>query len=272
MYVGILHGVLACHAPRTRVIDLSHRIPQGHIAAGALALEAAVDSFPAPTVFCCVVDPGVGTKRRCLAATDGRHYYLAPDNGLLTFVEEKTRSEGGRWRARWIGLDALPGLPPPSATFHGRDVFAPVAALFSRNPEAAFRRLKSPANDSIRLEYPRPEYDAAAGRVRLHTLMADSFGNLITTLHRREWEQFWVREGKQWHRPDEGRLELRLGRLRLGGIVRTFGDAASGNPLAYWGSGGRLEVAVRDDSAEARFSVVHPAQLVLRWIPRGMSG
>lgn len=272
IYVGILHGVLATHVPRARVIDLSHRIPPGRIAAGALALEAAVDSFPIPTVFCCVVDPGVGTERRSLAATDGRHYFLAPDNGLLTLVEEKAGAEGGNWQARRLDPNALTRLAPPSATFHGRDVFAPAAAVFSRDPRAAFRRLKSPATDTVRLDYPRPEFDAGAGCARLRTLAADSFGNLITNLRRRDWEEFWGRGENRGYRPDDGEIEVRLGRRRLEGIVRTFADVPPGDRLAYWGSGGRLEIALRNDNAEARFSVVHPAQVVLRWFPRGMGG
>lgn len=272
IYAGILHGVLAMHAPRARVIDLSHSIPPGSIVAGALALEAAVDYFPAPTVFCCVVDPAVGTERRSLAATDGRHYFLAPDNGLLTLIEEQVRSEGRQWQLRWLELNRLIRLAPPSATFHGRDVFAPAAAVFSRDPKAAFRRLKSPAADALRLQYPRPELNAAAGCARLHTLAADSFGNLITNLRRREWEAFRLGGGGRWHCPEDGQVEVRLGRRRLGGIVRTYANAAPGKPLVYWGSGGRLEIALRDGNAEARFSVVHPAQVVLRWSPRGPTG
>ncbi|MBI5366471.1 MAG: SAM-dependent chlorinase/fluorinase [Planctomycetes bacterium] len=120
-YVGVMKGVALGIAPRATLVDLTHEVPPQDVAAGRRALADSARYFPAGTVFVAIVDPGVGTARRALAARSGGRFYLAPDNGLLAFLA------GTRAEFRAIDADRW-GLEPRSATFHGRDVFAPAAA------------------------------------------------------------------------------------------------------------------------------------------------
>jgi hypothetical protein len=218
--------LLSAHA-EARIVDVSHDVPRFDVLAGALLLEACVPWFPADAIHVAVVDPGVGTDRRALLVADreGRRL-LGPDNGLLTpFLE------GARTRA--ITPDgAVPA--PVSATFHGRDVFARAAAwLGSGGPE---EELGAEVGDPLRLEWPHARI---RGReVSGEALAADPFGNLITSIRVADLgagtvSEVWV-EGTpvRW--------------------MRTFGEGAHGELVAYAGSGGRVEIAVREGSAAER--------------------
>jgi S-adenosylmethionine hydrolase len=188
-----------------------------------------------------VVDPGVGTARRALCAIDpeGRRL-LGPDNGLLTPFLGKG--------ARAFALEPGAALPPPrSATFHGRDLFAPAAVLLARGADPA--ALGPPVADPVRLAWPAAE--VGEGELRGETLAADPFGNLVTS----------IREGDL---AGDG-----VARAEVGGLaarwVRTFGEGAPGELLAMVGSGGRVEVAVREGSAAALLGRARgvPIRLVL---------
>jgi S-adenosylmethionine hydrolase len=209
-------------------VDLSHDVPAYDVDAGALLLEACLPWFPADAIHVAVVDPGVGTARRALCVEDGRGARaVGPDNGLLTPL----LGPGARVH------EIVPGhaVPAPgSATFHGRDLFVPAAILLARG--AAPAALGPAVADPLRLAWPEPERrgDALHGE----TLAADPFGNLVTTLRS----------------TDLGGARVRA--VEVAGAtaawVRTFGDAARGALVAYAGSGGRVEVAVREGSAAAR--------------------
>jgi S-adenosylmethionine hydrolase len=226
-YPAQMKGVLLSAVPDARIVDLSHEVGRHDVLAGALLLEACVPWFPREAVHLAVVDPGVGTARRALCAVDAEGRRLvAPDNGLLTpFLGPGARAfaiEPGRRLAR-----------PRRATFHGRDLFAPAAALLAAGEDPA--SLGPAVADPIRLAFPRAE--SRAGEVRGETLAADPFGNLVTS----------IREG------DLGGAEV--GRAEVDGraarFVRTFGDGRPGELLAMVGSGGRVEIAVREGSAAA---------------------
>ncbi len=220
--------------PDATLVDLSHDVPAFDVVAGALLLEACVPRFPSAAVHVAVVDPGVGTARRplCVRDADGRTL-VGPDNGLLTpFLA------GG---SAWLLEDPAVVPSAPSATFHGRDLFAPVGAWIAGGGDPA--RLGRRVDDPVRL----------AGLSATRTgrglagscLAADPFGNVVTSVRRE----------------DAGGRALVAVRVagRAARVVTTFGDGRVGELLALWGSGGRLELAVREGSALRDGGVVRGA-------------
>ena len=238
-YPAQMKAVVLSRLPEARLVDLSHEVPHYDLLAGALLLEACVPWFPRHAVHCAVVDPGVGTARRAICAVDaGGRRLVGPDNGLLTpFLEG----------ARVFELTAPAHAPPPrSATFHGRDLFAPVAAFLAGGGDPAV--LGPRVHDPVRLDWPRAARDGDL--VRGEVLAADPFGNLLTS----------IREGDLGGAaPASVEVAGRSARF-----VRTFGDGAPGELLAMIGSSGRLELAVREGSAARALGAGRGAGVVVR--------
>ncbi len=232
-YVGELKGMLLSLAPEAVLVDVSHDIAPGDVAAASFVLGRAWRTFPAGTVHLAVVDPGVGTRRRALAADIAGHRFVAPDNGLLSDV----------FAAAHADIVSLPVPDTASPTFHGRDVFAPAAARLARG--AALAELGAPVSDLVHLPPKRLRTEGAdvIGQV----VHVDRFGTLVTNL------------------PASAVLPgaaVRLGRHTV--VVRaTFGDVPPGDAVAFVGSGGTLEVAVRDGRAEAVLDVGRGAEVRL---------
>jgi S-adenosyl-L-methionine hydrolase (adenosine-forming) len=237
-YPAQLKGVLLSAVPELCLVDLSHDVPAFDIVAGALLLEACVPRFPPDAVHLAVVDPGVGTARRPIAVVDreGRRM-VGPDNGLLTpFLGQGTR----------IFLLADPELVPKprGATFHGRDLFAPVAAQLARG--LAVERLGPELRDPVRLDLHRVE--VRGNEVSGAVLASDSYGNLVTS----------IREEDLGGPVREVRVAGRAARW-----VRTFGEGNTGELLAMLGSGGRVEIAMREGSAAARVGAWRGVRVVV---------
>jgi S-adenosylmethionine hydrolase len=231
-YPAQLKGVLLSALPDARLVDLSHEVPAFDVLAGALLLEACLPWFPAEAIHLAVVDPGVGTGRRalCVVGPDGRRA-VGPDNGLLSALL-------GPGAVAHLIVPGLAVPAPASATFHGRDLFAPAAAALARGlPPAA---LGPAVADPVRLAIPEAARRGAA--LEGETLAADPFGNLVTSIRVAALAGAAVRAAAVAGRP--------------AAWVRTFGDAAAGELVAYAGSGGRVEVAVREGSAAARLGAV----------------
>ncbi len=226
-YPAQMKGVLLASRPDARIVDVSHEVPRHDLLAGALLLEACVPWFPRGAIHLAVVDPGVGTARRALCAVDpeGRRF-LAPDNGLLTpFLGPG---------ARTFAVEPGGALPPPrSATFHGRDLFAPAALLLAAGEDPA--ALGPAVVDPVRLAW--PQADTRPGEVRGETLAADPFGNLVTSIRGSDLAGAEVARAEADGRPARW--------------VRTFGEGRPGELLAMVGSGGRVEIALREGSAAA---------------------
>jgi len=222
-YVAEVKGVLLSGAPDAVLVDLTHDIPQGDIRAAQVILGRTWHRFPPGTVHLCVVDPGVGTARQAVALASGGHRFVGPDNGLFTDVPPDGPP---------IALATPEGAAP---TFHGRDVFAPAAAALARG--TPLPRLGAPARSLVRtpLPVPRLEGGCLVGEV----LLADRFGNLITNL-----DATAAGTGRVW-----------VGGVDVGAVRRTFGDVPPGTLVAYAGSGGTIEVGVRDASAAGRLAV-----------------
>ncbi len=227
-YVAALKGVLATRAPGVPLVDATHDVPRGDPGAGARALGRFWRLFPSGTVFLCVVDPGVGTPRRPIAVRADGRLGVGPDNGLLGPMLEAPD-------ARCVVLRGQDPPGVPSATFHGRDVFAPAAAHLAAG--GPFEALGEPVLDPV----PGPgvpEARGEPGRAQGVVTGVDRFGNLATNV-----PGSWLR-GAAW---------VEIGRRRVP-VARTYGDVAPGEGLALVGSDGYVEVAVRDGSAAADFS------------------
>jgi S-adenosylmethionine hydrolase len=225
---GVMLGVARAARQSLQLIDVTHDVERHDITEGALALEAAVPFFPAGTVHLAVVDPGVGTARRGLVVVAEGHLLVGPDNGLFTpFLA------GDGWRAFEVAEPDF-RLPIVSRTFHGRDLFAPAAAHLALGVEPS--RLGPSVLDPVRLAW--PEVRAVAGAVAGAVVHADRFGNLITSIHARSIE------------PLAAGVVIRIGGRDVP-LVGTYADLPAGRPGALVGSGGRLEIAVREGSAAA---------------------
>jgi S-adenosylmethionine hydrolase len=237
-FAGICHGVIATICPGARVIDLSHGVPRHDVRAGALILRSALPYLPAG-VHLAVVDPDVGAQRRAVALRAGdERLFVGPDNGLLSLAAE---AGGGVVEAADISSSPW-RLEPVSATFHGRDIFAPVAAhLAAGEPLASAGAPLDPA-ELVTLELPRPRIES--GVLVSHAVYVDRFGNVQLDAGHDEISE----------------AGLKLGRSVLIGqhearYVRTFADAPGGELLLYEDSARMLAVAVSQGSAAERLGV-----------------
>lgn len=226
-YVGALKGVILSIAPQVTIVDITHGIAPQAIAQAAFVLQQAVPHFPADTIHVAVVDPGVGSARRPLAVRTAHATFVGPDNGLFTpFITAATR-------AQIIHLTAARyWRPRPSITFHGRDIFAPVAAHLAVGVPLA--ELGVPVDDPVRFVEAAPSR-MAGGALHATVIHVDHFGNLITNL-----PGDWLGQG-QWAIEVHGET--------VPAISPTYAAVARGMLVAYVGSGGTLEVAVRDGHA-----------------------
>ncbi len=228
-YVAQMKGVLLRLAPGVSIHDLSHSIPPGDVAAGALFLEAAVPRFPPGTVHLVVVDPGVGGARRPMALGIPEGTLVGPDNGIFSpFLDHPL--------AQPVVLDR-PELwaTHVSRTFHGRDLFAPVAARLASG--GALSSVGSPLTDPVRL--PKPVIERLADGVRGEVVHVDHFGNLVTS----------VRAGDLPHLA-EGSIEVEVGVRTVGGLRDSYDAVPAGALLALIGSTDRVEISVNRGRAD----------------------
>jgi len=237
-FVGVCHGVIATIAPQARVIDLTHGIARHDVRAGAVVLRESLPFMPVG-VHLAVVDPGVGGPRRAVALRidDGR-MLVGPDNGLLW---PAAASLGGVVETVDIGGSPF-RLEPVSATFHGRDIFAPVAARLACGAPLASTGAPLDPERLTRLELPSAVLEGA--RIVAHALYIDRFGNVQLDAGRVEAAAAGLREGQLL---TVGSVEARY--------VRTFAEVESGEPLLYEDSYGRLALAVRHGHAAERLGV-----------------
>ncbi|MCR4411541.1 MAG: SAM-dependent chlorinase/fluorinase [Thermoguttaceae bacterium] len=245
-YVAAMKGVVLSINPAATVVDITHAVPPQDVRYAAIVLDDVAERFPEGTIHVAVVDPGVGTERGLVLAEIGRQRFLAPDNGLLSRLAARTRpskivrlTEPGFW------------LPDVSATFHGRDILAPVAARLSLGLDPD--RLGVPQDRLVMLDWPevRQRPDGIDGSV----LWIDGFGNLITDITRAMLADHWA-----W---DRAIVRCREGRVE--GLSRTYGDRPPGTLVALVGSSDRLELAVVGGSAAERLGAGVGDPVELRW-------
>jgi S-adenosylmethionine hydrolase len=225
-YVGVMKGALLSVNPEARIVDLTHEIPPQDILEGARVLAAARGYFPDGTVFVAVVDPGVGSERGIVGVETDRQIFLAPDNGLLGFLGDSIE------RIVRIG-ESESVLKPLSRTFHGRDIFAPIAGRLSRGADLG--QFGAPLQQLCTLEVSPPRR-RSDGSVQGEVVAIDRFGNLITNI-------------PAGMLPDGPGLRITLGRKVLRQLSRSYADAPKGALLALVGSTGHLEISVNQGSA-----------------------
>lgn len=230
-FVGAMKGVILSRAPGAPLVDLTHEIAPGDVRAAAFTLLAAHDAFPDGTVHLAVVDPGVGSARRALVVA-GRHLFVGPDNGLFSWILDREP------RARVHAVEEERFFREPrSTTFHGRDLFAPVAAALAAglDPE----RIGPEVDDAARLP-PITPARLPDGSLRATILHVDRFGNCVTSLTRAD-------------APDGAPLRVHGHEIR--GVRRFYAEPGADEPFAIWGSAGFLEISVNGGSAAERLGI-----------------
>jgi len=244
-YSGTIKGVVLDICPDANVVDISHDIPPHDVHTASLELAASYKYFPFGTVFLVVVDPGVGSGRRALAADTGNHRFVAPDNGVMThvfressqqFVVELTERRYAR--------------PTMSRTFEGRDRFAPAAAWIAKGVQlSAFGRQLS---DYQLLESSEAfvRNDQIVGEVH----QVDRFGNIMTNIGRQMFTRY----------AERGSLQIQIGNESIGRVVDTYADIGVGEVCGLFGSTERLEFAANAESAVKRLAVALGAPVIVR--------
>jgi S-adenosylmethionine hydrolase len=233
-FVGALKGVILSLNPRAQIVDLTHEIPAHDIRAGGFTLLAAYASFPPGTIHVAVVDPGVGSARRPLLIATQEYFFVGPDNGLFSYACERERGV----RVYQLTEEKF-FRTPVSATFHGRDIFAPVAGALSNHvPPESFGEL---IDDCARLAPLAPVRDAG-GAWSARIIHIDRFGNLVTNITRRELVGEEFAPG----------ATVEIGDREISSFRRFYAEETrpeAGELFAIWGSAGFLEIASNRASA-----------------------
>jgi S-adenosylmethionine hydrolase len=229
-YVGTMKGVILGICPDATLVDVTHEITPHDVLEGALELAASYKFFPAGTIFVAVVDPGVGSARRGIAADFGDYRFVCPDNGLLTgILREITPKKIVELTERRYAR------PTVSRTFEGRDRFAPAAAWLAKGIQLA--ALGRNLHDCQRLDIPQPAVDN--GRLSGAVLRIDRFGNLVTNIDRKTFEKF----------SRDATLQIAAGGSTVGRLVATYADMQQDEVCALFGSTDHLELATNSGSA-----------------------
>lgn len=232
-FVGAMKGVILSVNPDARIVDITHEISPQDIAAGAFTLLAAYKLFPRGTIHVAIVDPGVGSSRRPLIVATGDQFFVGPDNGIFNYIIDRERDA----RVFHITNEKY-FCHPVSTTFHGRDVFAPVAAALSLGAKA--EKLGVEIHDYARLA-PLVPARSKNGIVRARIIHIDHFGNCITNLTQQELTPPMIESGPR----------LRVNGKEIRTLRHFFSEAGAGcdQLFAVWGSAGFLEIAAMNQSA-----------------------
>lgn len=244
-WAACMKGVILSIAPETRLVDLSHGIAPQNILEGALFLAAALPTFPSGTIHVAVVDPGVGTARKPIIAQCGGQFVVCPDNGLLTLIERTHPVEAA------VAIETPAFIAAnPSATFHGRDIFAPAAAHLALG--VALADFGPAVGERIKIPVPEATLDKN-GQLHGEVIHVDRFGNCITNICRDMV-------------PGDSDYRVQVAAATLPTILRTYGDAPPGTLMALFGSSGHLEIAISMDNA-ARMLQLDPGTPVTLYHP-----
>ncbi len=233
-YAGVMKGVIYRIVPDAKITDISHAIHPQDVRQGCLALGRSYHYFPEGTIHVAVIDPGVGTQRRAIAAKVGKHFYVCPDNGLITIPMKQAQQTGEAIEV--VKLDQPRyWLPQVSNVFHGRDIFAPVAAHLANG--TPLHEMGSKIEDAVQLEMPEPK--AVAHGWRAEVIDIDRFGNLGTNLTEEQLKGQKV-------------ARVRVGEKEIEGLVKSYGEREPGSLVALIGADGELAISVVNGSAAKR--------------------
>ena len=243
-YAGIMKGVILNINPDVNIVDLAHGIHPQDVLQAAVKLKSASPFFPPKTVFVSIVDPGVGSGRQAIIVKTAKHIFLAPDNGLLSLVLEQEKN----FEIYSITNNAF-FLKPVSNTFHGRDIFAPVAAHLSKGVEPT--QFGPRVEECVRIKLPVPRIDRRHQRVEGDVIDIDVFGNLITNIELK-------------HAAFLGEtIAIHVGGKTINKLSSSYAQVRTGELLAIWGSRGYLEVSVNHGSAREVLGVPKGEKVVV---------
>jgi S-adenosyl-L-methionine hydrolase (adenosine-forming) len=241
--VGAMKGVILSINPEVNIVDITHRVIAHDVLDGALTVGQFYNYFPPKTIHLAVVDPGVGTERRPILVAADQHYFVAPDNGVLSAVYDQSESLNV-----WHITSEHYFRQPVSNTFHGRDIFAPVAAWLSKNWQTA--SFGEAIENFVRFTIPKPKVNGNS--IKAVVLRQDHFGNLITNLKGEEAPAL-VESG--------AKFKIRAGNAEITKLLPTFAAASAGEPFAIIGSGGYLELCVNKGNAARTLGIVRGAEI-----------
>lgn len=243
--VGVMKGVMLAIHPEINIVDITHNVIAHDILDGALAIGNAYKFFPSKAVHVVVVDPGVGTARRPILVSADTQYFVAPDNGVLSAVYDQAES-----LTVWNIISEHYFRQPISNTFHGRDVFAPVAAWLTKSWQTS--AFGEEITDFVRFGMPKPK--PSGNGVKGSVLQTDRFGNLITNISPKEVPAL--------ENPD-GHLTIHVGNVHVGKLVHTFAEGQVGEAVALIGSSGYLEICINKGDASRTLAAGRGAEVTV---------
>jgi S-adenosyl-L-methionine hydrolase (adenosine-forming) len=243
--VGTMKGVILKINPDVTIVDITHHVTPYDVLDGALTVGSAYKYFPPRTIHVVVVDPGVGTERRPLLVSGDNQYFIAPDNGVLSLVYEQEHNVV----VRHVTAEHY-YLQPVSKTFHGRDVFSPVAAWLSKGWQTS--SMGEEISDYKKFALPKPK--PVDGVVKGVVMRIDAFGNLITNFRG---------EDLPADAQEKGEIRLQVGTHAITRLVETFARGNAGEAVAFVGSNGYLEIGVNKGSAAKTLGLGRGAPVVL---------
>ena len=232
-FVGAMKGVILDILPEARIVDICHSVQAFDVLDGALTISQAYSYFPNRTIHVVIVDPGVGTARRPILASSDKYHFVAPDNGVLSLVYAREQ----RMHVRHITSEHY-FLQPVSNTFHGRDIFAPVAAYLAKEVDSL--KFGDEVEDYVRFSAPKPKA-VDQNRVRGVVLKVDRFGNLITNITPQDVPMLFAAEGKAF--------KIVVGNSEITEIHNAYAEGAPGEVMGVLGSMGFLEIAANRGAA-----------------------
>ncbi|MCC6569043.1 MAG: SAM-dependent chlorinase/fluorinase [Anaerolineales bacterium] len=239
--VGVMKGVIWGICPTAQISDLSHMIQAQNIREAAYIFEQSVPYFPKGSIHAVMVDPGVGTKRRPMAARIGDWYYVGPDNGTISGLLDRAELSG--WKTQFVELNRIRyWLPVISFVFHGRDIFSPIAAHLANG--VPIGDLGTPFNDPVRVDLPKPFRTETGWRGEV--IYIDHFGNISSNIRVEHLDT--ALEHKE-------SITVKLLGVEIKGMVNTFGERPAGELIALMGSMGALDISVVNGSAEHALGV-----------------
>jgi S-adenosylmethionine hydrolase len=254
-YVGAMKGVILSINPQAQIVDISHTIQSHRIQEGAFVLKSAYPFYPKDTIHLVVVDPGVGSDRKPIIVETESHLFVGPDNGIFSYIFEENATKV------WEINERKYFLLPQSDTFHGRDIFSPVAAYLSLGTEVS--KIASIVNEFSKLPIPRPAIREE--EIGGHILHVDCFGNLITDIPKRFMEK---RDSPSRHAFEfcsaSGEPFVRIHRMS-----RTYSEGISGEVIALIGSSGLLEFSVNEGRADEVIPVKAGDAFLIRFSKTG---
>jgi S-adenosyl-L-methionine hydrolase (adenosine-forming) len=243
--VGAMKGVILNINPEAMLVDITHGVLAHDILDGAITIAQASRYYPPKTVHVVVVDPGVGTPRRPILVAADQQYFVAPDNGVLSAVYDRTEA-----LHVWSLTSEHYFMQPVSKTFHGRDIFAPVAAWLTKSWQSS--AFGEPITDFVRFSLPKPKAEGNA--IKGVILRIDHFGNLMTNLTPENAPAIFAPDAK---------FSLRAGNATVTKLAPTFAGGAANEPIAVLGSSGYLEIAVNRGNAARSIGVGRGAEVTI---------